>query len=155
MLVPSPLQHVLMAHYYIQTVYYANISRITILHTTSALHAERKCTSFFEPSVLQYSHEWTSRRKKLHALFFWYCFRSNYLTVCRNEACNIPLKSYGLGTTSTCWTLFEICDSLIFCPFFFFYFSEVFAWVFPFLWLCGLETEEDALFLASRVACHS
>ena len=36
-------------------VYSANISRITILHTTSALHAERKCMSFFEPSVLQHS----------------------------------------------------------------------------------------------------
>ena len=44
--------------------------------------------------------------------FFRYCFRSNFLTVCRNEVCNIPLKSYGLGATSTCWTLFEIPHGL-------------------------------------------
>ena len=100
------------AYIYIQTVYSANISRITILHTTSALHAERKCTSFFEPSVLQYSHEWTSRRKKLHALFFRYYFRSNFLTVYRNDASNLPWRSYGLGATSICETLFEIPHGL-------------------------------------------
>ena len=33
------------SYIYIQTVYSANISRITILHTTSALHAERMCTA--------------------------------------------------------------------------------------------------------------
>ena len=36
-----------MSHIYTHTemVYFANISRITILHTTSALHAQQKCTA--------------------------------------------------------------------------------------------------------------
>ena len=45
-------------------------------------------------------------------MFFWYYFRSSFLTVYRNEAYNIPLESYGLGATSPCWTLFEILCGL-------------------------------------------
>ena len=39
---------------------------------------------------------------------FRYCFRFSFLTVCRNDACNTPLKSYGRGTTFICGNVFEI-----------------------------------------------
>ena len=48
-MIVSPVQQFIYIYIYIyiHTVYSANISRITILHTTSALHAQQKRTASF------------------------------------------------------------------------------------------------------------
>ena len=56
------------------------------------------------------SFKFTKSRNSVFQNFsnYWYCFHSSFLTVYRNKACNIPLKSYGRGATFICWNDFEI-----------------------------------------------
>ena len=51
-----------------------------------------------------------SNGKNASTLFLVFGSRkeSNFLTVCRNDAYDTPLDSYGVGASSTCWTLYEI-----------------------------------------------
>ena len=43
---------------------------------------------------------------------FWCCFCFSFWTVCRNEAYDTRLESYGRGAIFICWNVFEIPYSL-------------------------------------------
>ena len=75
------------------------------------LGATSPCWTLFEiPLGLRAVSKILNRGITFFQIFcnFRYYFRSSFWTVCRNEACNMPLESYRQGATFICRNGFEI-----------------------------------------------